>query len=546
LFNWLLARKSQDGVFIVRVEDTDEARSTRASEQAILADLQWMNLQWDEGPVVDGPYRPYRQSERRALYDSSVEQLLVAGKAYRCFCSEQELKQQKEAFVLAAGAAGEEGGATWVYDGKWRDADPADIAAHLAAQVPHTVRLKVPSSQKAVSIEDAVRGAVSWDPTGPSFGDFIIQRSNGMPVYNFCVAVDDAAMKITHVLRAEEHLTNTVRQVLVLEALGYPIPTYAHCSIILGADKQKLSKRHGAMSVQQFRELGFVPSALVNYLATIGWNDGTPKEIYSPEELTNAFQLERVVKGSAVFDMEKLRWLNGQHLKLMPRKRLEALVWETFLAPRGPAQIAEDSVADGDSSCLSAPLIDLQCGKDVAGIFVEQAVRIALKDMQVVSDALQLVQQCLEYRLEDTLYVATAAPKAEGSASATIMSNASFAAVVKRIIQDYDEGTMPLPGSGPAPLAAYAKTWNAYVKGMGSAMQLSGKELFHPIRLALTGRISGPDVGEQVALWHAASGVVSGAAPLHARMDSLRRLDLDAIQAKSVDVLAKIKEHEAS
>jgi len=533
LFNWLLARKSPNGVFIVRVEDTDEARSSVASEQAILEDLQWMNLQWDEGPGVGGPHQSYRQSERRELYNSTVAHLLESGKAYRCFCSEQELQQQKDEAMAAAAAAGE-AGTTWKYDGKWRDAAPADVAANLAANLPYVVRFKVPAS-KLVSIDDAVRGTVTWDANGLSFGDFIIQRSNGMPVYNFCVAVDDAAMEITHVIRAEEHLTNTVRQVLVLEALGKAIPTYAHCSLILGADKQKLSKRHGAMSVRQFRELGFVPAALVNYLAAIGWNDGTPKDIYAPEELIEAFDLDRVVKGSAVFDIEKLKWVNGQHLKRMPRHQLDALVLETFLQSHG---------STADISTAGA-FIDRQCSRDKTDIFVQQAVNIALKDMQLLTDAKELVARCLEYRVEETLHaavtVSVSAPTTQEAACVQILSKDSFAAVVKKLIHDYDRARMPLPEKYPSSmLSAFGKDWAAYVKELGSGMHLSGKDLYHPIRLALTGRISGPDVGEQVALWHTASGVAP-AVSLQGRVDALRNIDVLAIREQALAVVRRMK-----
>ncbi|KAJ1418649.1 hypothetical protein B484DRAFT_317370, partial [Ochromonadaceae sp. CCMP2298] len=236
--------------------------------------------------------------------------------AYRCYCSEEELEAKK--------AAAEEKGEDPKYDGTWRDADPALVAQKVSENAPHTVRFKIPPG-KVVSIDDKVRGRVTWD-ANQALGDFIILRSNGFPVYNFCVAVDDADMQITHVVRAEEHLSNTLRQMLVLEALGFKPPTYAHCSLILGQDRAKLSKRHGATSVAQFSQQGFVPDAMVNYLANLGWNDGTDKEIYTPAELAQAFSLDRIVKSSAVFDMDKLRWINAQHLRLLSAEALEPLV----------------------------------------------------------------------------------------------------------------------------------------------------------------------------------------------------------------------------
>lgn len=259
VFNWLLARKT-NGSFIVRVEDTDLSRSTRESEVSILNDLRWLGLNWDEGPEVEGKYGPYRQSDRKNIYQNAAQTLVNEGLAYPCFCTEEELAVKR--------AHAEATNKDIRYDGTWRDADPAEVQRRLAAGQPYTLRFKVPR-HKTVFIDDIVRGRVTWD-TDASLGDFIIMRSNGMPVYNFCVAVDDAHMEITHVIRAEEHLTNTFRQSLILEALHHKPPVYAHCSLILGADKSKLSKRHGAASVQQFSHAGFLPEAMINYLANLG------------------------------------------------------------------------------------------------------------------------------------------------------------------------------------------------------------------------------------------------------------------------------------
>jgi glutamyl-tRNA synthetase len=237
------------GTFVLRIEDTDTARSTRASEESMKADLRWLGLDWDEGPDVGGPHAPYRQSERGAIYQKYSAQLIAEGKAYPCFTTEAELDDLR----AAAEAAGEP---SPVYDGTWRDADPALVAAKIAAGDTFAVRFKVEPGS-SVSINDLVRGTVSWDADA-TVGDFVLMRSTGVPVYNFCVAVDDATMGITHVVRAEEHLTNTLRQGLVLEALGFPMPTYAHASLILGEDRSKLSKRHGATSVDQFKQEGYV------------------------------------------------------------------------------------------------------------------------------------------------------------------------------------------------------------------------------------------------------------------------------------------------
>jgi len=325
LYNWLAAKKGQldfpneNAAFILRVEDTDLARSTKESEASVLADLSWLGLTWDEGPDVEGAkYGPYRQSERGEKYIKLANQLLESGKAYKCFCTKEELEAMKE--------RQEANGEVPRYDGTWRDADPELVQQKLDEGAEYTVRFKVPAGARVV-IDDAVRGTVSWDAEA-TVGDFILLRSSGVPVYNFCVAVDDASMGVTTVVRAEEHLTNTLRQGLILDALGAPRPRYAHCSLILGEDKQKLSKRHGATSCNQFRLDGFLPDAMINYLALLGWNDGTDNEIFTRDELIEAFDVDRVVKSPSIFDMDKLNWINSQHLKMKTVEELKDLVAE--------------------------------------------------------------------------------------------------------------------------------------------------------------------------------------------------------------------------
>jgi glutamyl-tRNA synthetase len=244
------------------------------SEESVLNDLRWLGLFWDEGPsdkVDFSGVGPYRQSERGNIYIQAAQKLLDAGKAYRCFSTNEELAELK--------AQQEAAGLPTRYDGRWRDAPEEEVNKMMDEGKPFTVRFKVPESSRIV-IDDVVRGTVSWDADA-TVGDYILLRSNGIPVYNFCVAVDDALMGITTVVRAEEHLTNTVRQALVLDALNAPRPKYAHCSLILGEDKQKLSKRHGATSCNQFKLDGFLPDAMINYLALLGWNDGTDTEIFT-------------------------------------------------------------------------------------------------------------------------------------------------------------------------------------------------------------------------------------------------------------------------
>jgi nondiscriminating glutamyl-tRNA synthetase len=312
LYNWLYAKK-KGGKFILRIEDTDQARSTEEALNMQVSDLKWLGLTWDEGYDIGGEYGPYRQSERLRIYKEKAEELIEAGKAYYCFCTDQELEEKKE-------IAKKEGRPPH-YDGKCRSLNIEESRAKMKAGATCTVRFKVDPT-KAVSFKDLIRNEVTF-PAG-MVGDFIILRSDGMPVYNFCCTVDDSMMKITHVLRAEEHLPNTLRQIMLYEALNEKIPDFGHLSIILGEDKQKLSKRHGATSCNEFKNKGYLPEALLNFIALLGWSSPNGDEILTIEELIKQFDLDRMVPSSAVFDQKKFNWVNATHLRALPSSEL----WE--------------------------------------------------------------------------------------------------------------------------------------------------------------------------------------------------------------------------
>ncbi|AEG16638.1 glutamyl-tRNA synthetase [Desulfofundulus kuznetsovii DSM 6115] len=313
LFNWLFAR-NQGGTFIVRIEDTDLERSSRESEENILAALRWLGLDWDEGIEVGGPHGPYRQTERLPIYQRYARQLLESGWAYRCYCTEEELAAEREA-LLARGEMPR-------YSGRCRHLCEEDRRRLEAEGRRPVLRFAVPSGE-TITVQDLVRGEVSFDVDG--IGDFIIVKSDGIPTYNFAVVVDDHTMGITHVIRAEEHLSNTPRQILLYRAFGWPVPQFAHVSLILGQDRTKMSKRHGATSIEQYREMGYLPEALVNFLALLGWSPGGEEEIFTLEELKRQFSLERVAKNPAVFDLDKLNWLNGHYIRQSPLERITDL-----------------------------------------------------------------------------------------------------------------------------------------------------------------------------------------------------------------------------
>jgi nondiscriminating glutamyl-tRNA synthetase len=303
LFNWLFARH-EGGRFILRVEDTDVERSSAGFESEILADLLWLGLAWDEGPDRGGTFGPYRQSERVALYREQAERLVAQGKAYPCFCTDEELDRKKEDLRRA--------NLPPQYDGACRRLDEAERARRRAEGRSESVRFVVPPGSER-RLDDFVRGEVVF-PAG-MVGDFVILRSNGLPTYNFAAAADDAAMAITHVIRGEEHLSNTVRQIMIYEALGLEPPRFAHIPLILGLDRSKLSKRHGAPNVGDFRERGYPAEAIVNYLAFLGWSPPGDRETLSLDELAGAFELDRVSPSGSIFDEVKLNWFSARYVK---------------------------------------------------------------------------------------------------------------------------------------------------------------------------------------------------------------------------------------
>jgi len=320
LFNWLFARQ-KGGVMVLRIEDTDVERSKERFEGQLLEDLKWLGLDWDEGPDIGGPHGPYRQSDRLDLYREQAERLLKEGKAYLCFCSREELERER-AQALAQKQPPN-------YSGKCRAVDPAEALRRRASGEPAAIRLRIPPHP--IRFHDIVRGNVEFSHEEVS--DPIIVRSTGMPVYNYVVVVDDALMQITHVIRGDDHLSNTPKQVALYEALGWPVPQFAHLSTILGKDRERLSKRHGATSIANFREMGVLPEALMNYLALLGWApSGGTREIFSPEELKKEFSLKRVNPAPAVFDLEKLYWLNRHYMKQSPPERIERLAEPFFVS----------------------------------------------------------------------------------------------------------------------------------------------------------------------------------------------------------------------
>lgn len=307
IFNWAFARANH-GSFILRIDDTDPTRSTEENTQIILRAMRWLGLDWDEGPEVGGDFGPYAQTERAAMYREALEQLIAKGAAYPCFCTPEQLEEDRQA--ARARKDPFQG-----YQRRCRDLDPDEARKRIEAGEPHVWRIKVPLDRGDVVVNDAVHGQVTF--AARELDDFVIFRSDGTPTYNFATVVDDAAMKITHVIRGDDHLSNTPRQVMVYEALGAPVPVFAHISMILGTDGKKLSKRHGATSVEEYRDAGYLSDAFVNYLALLGWSPDGETTIVPRETLAKTFSLEHVSKNPATFDPKKLDWMNAEYINAM-------------------------------------------------------------------------------------------------------------------------------------------------------------------------------------------------------------------------------------
>ncbi|HSV31086.1 MAG TPA: glutamate--tRNA ligase [Atribacteraceae bacterium] len=313
LFNWVFARKS-NGTFILRIEDTDAARSNEESVRAILEGLSWLGLCWDEGPVVSGPHEPYFQSERRPIYHQYARRLLQKRLAYQCYCSPEELAQRKEESLAH--------GDNWRYDRRCLSLAEENREV-LARDRKPVLRFLVPDGE--TSLVDMLRGTVTFQNT--ELDDFVIEKSDGFPTYNFACVVDDVLMGITHVIRGDDHLSNTPRQVLLYQALDFPVPRFAHIPMILGKDKTRLSKRHGSPSLADYRDKGYLPEAMFNYLARLSWASGEEEqEIFSREEIIDRFSLDRVARHAAVFDLDKLNWMNGYYIREADEERLTDLL----------------------------------------------------------------------------------------------------------------------------------------------------------------------------------------------------------------------------
>ena len=439
LFNWLLAR-GRGGVFILRIEDTDAERSTRDSEAAIIRDLRWLGLDWDEGPDIGGSRGPYRQSERLHLYQSYAKELLASEHAYYCFCSTAQLDAERQE-ALAAGRPA-------LYAGTCRRLSRDQAAARVAAGERPAIRFRVPEGRDVV-FSDAVRGDVRFHTD--VIGDPVIVRADGHPAYNFAVVIDDALMEVTDVIRGEDHISNTPRQQLLYEALGFTPPNFAHLALVMGPDHSPLSKRHGATSVAEFHSRGYLPEALVNYLALIGWSPGGGDELLPIDELARRFSIDAVGHSAGVFDEEKLAWANRHYLKIAD-----------------PARVAE----------LSLPYFNdagVRMTPDGRGLeFLAAAMAMASASVDRLNQIPSRLAFLFDYSPARTL--GDAGVRQE-------MSSDGARAVVTALAEEL----------AAAPRLDREK-FRAVANQVRTKTGQKAKALFHPIRVVLTGRAEGPEL----------------------------------------------------
>jgi nondiscriminating glutamyl-tRNA synthetase len=465
LFNWLFARQ-KGGTMVLRIEDTDVERSQARFEDQLIADLKWLGLDWDEGPDLGGPYAPYRQSERLDIYREHAERLVDQGKAYLCFCTEEELQRERERAQAEHRQP--------IYSGKCRSIDAAEASQRRTSGESCAIRLRIP--EHPIRFHDVVHGDVEF--SNEVVSDPIILRSNGMPVYNYVVVIDDALMKITHVIRGDDHLSNTPKQVALYEALGWPVPEFAHLSTILGSDRERLSKRHGATSIANFRDMGVLSEALVNYLALLGWAPtGGTRELFNPEELKKEFSLERVTPAAAMFDMEKLYWLNRHYIKSWPVGNLTALgAW--FLSQAGYLELK-------DAKWLSAESVPLIHLDDELQIWLTRITELLAPSVGRFDQLPQRASLIFNYD-------ASAALAAPDNAEVLAWPNtdAVLTSFTVKILEDESATAAQLT----------PERFKLIVNEVKAETGTKGKELFHPIRIVITGSHSGPEFDKLIPI----------------------------------------------
>ncbi|MFS0821001.1 glutamate--tRNA ligase [Bacillus sp. 1P02SD] len=445
LFNYLYAR-NQNGKFIIRIEDTDKKRNIEGGEESQLKYLKWLGIDWDEGPDVGGEHGPYRQSERNEIYEKYYTELLEKGLAYKCYCTEEEIEKEREEQMAR--------GETPHYSGKCRHLTKDQQEALESEGRQPSIRIIIPQG-KVYTFHDMVKGEISFESEG--MGDYVIVKKDGTPTYNFAVAIDDHLMEISHVLRGEDHISNTPKQMVVYEAFNWDIPTFGHMTLIVGENHKKLSKRDESIIqfIEQYEELGYLPEALFNFITLLGWSPGGEEELHTKDEFIDIFDPARLSKSPAVFDTQKLTWMNNQYIKNIDLDRLVDLSLRHLIK----AGRLSEPLSDTDKQ-WARDLIALHQEKMSYGAEIVELTDLFFKD---------------EVTLEDD--------------AKEVLAGETVPEVLKAFLQEV-EG---LETFGADEIKASIK---AVQKGTGQ----KGKNLFMPIRAAATGQLHGPDLPQAIHL----------------------------------------------
>ncbi len=436
LFNYIFARH-ENGKLILRIEDTDKERSKKEYEEMLIDDLKWLGINWDEGPDIGGEYGPYRQSERTDIYYEYIEKLKGTGHIYKCYCTPEELEEERKK-ALAEGKPPR-------YSGKCRNLTKEEQEKLEKEGKPYVWRFRVPDNE-VIEFEDLIKGIISINVN--EFGDFVIVRSDGSPVYNFVVVIDDALMKITHVIRGEDHLSNTPKQILIYRALGFETPKFAHLPIILGEDRSKLSKRHGAVSLRAFRDDGYVSEAMFNGLALLGWHPKGDSEVILPEEIIKEFDIKDIHNAPAVFDRAKLKWLNGVYIR---------------------------EILDLDDLTSRAVPFFENCGYKADFDYYKKVIQAIRDSIETLMD---IEERAKPFFIDDFHY--------EEDAKTWLETEEGY-----NVIQAFYEKIKDLD-------TITKDDFKKTTKEIQKELKIKGKNLFMPIRVALTGKTSGVDIATLV------------------------------------------------
>lgn len=449
LFNWLVT-KQKDGELVLRIEDTDQARSTKEFEEIIIQEMEWLNLDADEGVGIGGDYGPYRQTERIDLYQEYADKLLEKGYAYKCYCTKDELDQMRQKAI--------DNDQMPRYDGSCRHLTESEQKAYEKEGRKPVLRFKLPEKEREIIVQDLIRGDVSFNSS--VLDDFIIFKSDGMPTYNFAVVIDDALMKISHVIRGEDHLSNTPKQILIYEALDFELPKFAHLPLILDENKAKLKKRgKDSVYIGEFREQGYLPEALFNFMALLGWSSGDEEEILSQSEIIERFAIEDVNKSGAVFDREKLNWMNGKYIRAAELDRIVDLAIPFLLE----AELVDEEYVANNREWLAKVIDETRTGLDYLAQIPAEA-ELFLTEIEFNDSA----EAAAEFKGEDVKLVFETLK--EKMFSRSELTAAAVGEIFKELKNELDVG---------------------------------GRTIYHPTRLAITGKTSGPEMTSVISIFGA-------------------------------------------